>query len=89
MVSFALVAWASIATLDAGTRRVITDGCRILHDPAGFLERLYEAGQSPLDPCTADAPVAVVQPLPVFDTRGAVCRDVLESLIGRPLEAET
>ena len=84
-ISFAPVSWASIAPLDAGTRRVITDGYRILHDPAGFLERLYEAVQSPLNPCTGDAPVAVVPPLPVFDTRGAVCRDVLESLIGRPL----
>ena len=37
-ISFAPVSWASIAPLDAGTRRVITDGCRILHDPAGFLE---------------------------------------------------
>jgi len=45
--------------------------------------------QSPLNPCAADAPVAVVQPRPVFDTRGAVCRDVIESLIGRPLAAET
>ena len=88
-ISFALVAWASIATLDAGTRRVITDGCRILHHPARFLERLYEAVQSPLYPCTTDAPVAVVQPLPVFDGRGVVCREVLESLIGRSLEAET
>ena len=88
-ISFAPVTFASIAPLDAGTRRVITDGCCILHDPGGFLERLYEAVQSPLNPCTGDAPVAVVPPLPVFDTRGAVCRDVLESLIGRPLEAET
>jgi len=79
-ISFAPVAWASIAPLDAGTRWVISDGCRILHDPAGSLERLYEAVQSPLNPCTADAPVAVLQPVPVFDARGAICREVLESL---------
>jgi GNAT superfamily N-acetyltransferase len=79
-ISFAPVAWASIAPLDAGTRRVISDGCRILHDPAGSLKRLYEAVQSPLNPCTADAPVAVLQPVPVFDARGAICREVVESL---------
>jgi hypothetical protein len=79
-ISFAPVAWASIAPLDAGTRRVISDGCRILHDPAGSLGRLYEAVQSPLNPRTADAPVAVLQPVPVFDARGAICREVLESL---------
>jgi ribosomal protein S18 acetylase RimI-like enzyme len=79
-ISFAPVAWASIAPLDAGTRRVISDGCRILHDPAGSLGRLYEAVQSPLNPRRADAPVAVLQPVPVFDARGAICREVLESL---------
>src|ERR1700737_3160444 len=79
-ISFAPVAWASIAPLDAGTRWVISDGCRILHDPAGSLERLYEAVQSPLNPRTADAPVAVLQPVPVFDARGAISREVLESL---------
>jgi ribosomal protein S18 acetylase RimI-like enzyme len=79
-ISFAPVAWASIAPLDAGTRRVISDGCRILHDPAGSLGRLYEAVQRPLNPRTADAPVAVLQPVPVHDARGAICREVLESL---------
>jgi hypothetical protein len=68
--SFAPVAWASIAPLDAGTRRVIADGCRILHDPAGSLGRLYEAVQTPLSPFAADAPVAVLQAVPVFDGRG-------------------
>jgi len=72
-----------------GNAWVLTDDSRILHDPARFLKRLYEEVQSPLNPCAADAPVAVVQPRPVFDTRGAVCRDVIESLIGRPLAAET
>ena len=48
--------------------------------PLGSLGRLYEAVQSPLNPRTADAPVAVLQPVPVFDARGAICREVLESL---------
>jgi uncharacterized protein len=52
-ISFAPVTWASIAPLDAGTRRVIADGCRILHDPAGSLRCLYEAVQSTLKPSIA------------------------------------
>jgi hypothetical protein len=79
-ISFASVAWASIAPLDAGTCRIIADGCRILHDPAGSLGRLYEAVQSPPNPRTANAPVAVRQPVAVFDARGAICRAMLESL---------
>ena len=74
-ISFAPVAWASIVPLDAGTRRVILDGCRILHDPAGSFERLYEAVQSTLNPRIADAPIAVLQPVPVFDSRWAICRE--------------
>jgi GNAT superfamily N-acetyltransferase len=79
-ISFAPVTWASIAPLDAGTRRVIADGCRILHDPARSLRCLHEAVQSTLNPSIADAPVAILQPVPVFDARGAICREVLESL---------
>ena len=79
-ISVATVAWASIAPLDAGTRRIISDGCRMLHDPAGFLGRLYEAVESTPNPRTADAPVAVLQPVPVFDARGAICREMLEAL---------
>ena len=79
-IGFAPIAWASIVPLDAGTRRVILDGCRILHDPAGSFEHLYEAVQSTLNPRIADAPIAVLQPVPVFDSRGAICREVLESL---------
>jgi len=29
------LSWAQIDPVDAGTRRVVTDGCRILHDPDG------------------------------------------------------
>jgi uncharacterized protein len=42
-ISFAPLSWASIAPLDAGTRRVIADGCRILDDPDGSLDRLCRA----------------------------------------------
>ncbi len=33
-------AWASIAPLDLGTQRVVSDGCRILYDPEGILIQL-------------------------------------------------
>jgi uncharacterized protein len=36
-------AWASVAPLDDGTRRVISDGMRAIHDPDGLLARLAEA----------------------------------------------
>ncbi|MGC9272115.1 nucleotidyltransferase domain-containing protein [Acidiphilium sp.] len=37
---FALPAWAETRRIDPGTRRVIADGCRILHDPQGLFSRL-------------------------------------------------
>jgi uncharacterized protein len=42
-ISFAPLSWACITPLDAGTRRVIEDGCRILDDPDGSLDRLCRA----------------------------------------------
>jgi uncharacterized protein len=42
-ISFASVSWANINPLDSGTRHVISDGCRILHDPKGILRRLSSA----------------------------------------------
>ncbi len=36
-------AWASVAPLDAGTRRVVTDGMRPLHDPDELLATLVTA----------------------------------------------
>lgn len=42
-IGFAPLCWADIAPLDAGTRVVISDGCRILHDPDRALERLCRA----------------------------------------------
>lgn len=35
--------WASVNPLDPGTRRVVTDGARILHDPTGILATLLRA----------------------------------------------
>jgi len=37
------LSWAQIDPVDAGTRRVVTDGCRILHDPDGRLQQLILA----------------------------------------------
>ncbi|WP_069771480.1 nucleotidyltransferase domain-containing protein [Streptomyces sp. LUP30] len=36
-------AWAKTGPVDAGTRRVVTDGARPLHDPAGILGELIRA----------------------------------------------
>lgn len=38
--TFGPSAWAAIDPVDAGTLRVVQDGCRILLDPAGTLQRL-------------------------------------------------
>jgi uncharacterized protein len=40
---FAPRRWAETAPIDPGTRRVITDGCRILCDPEGLLAGLCAA----------------------------------------------
>jgi uncharacterized protein len=40
---FAPLSWAEISPVDQGTRRVISDGCRILYDPDGLLKRLITA----------------------------------------------
>jgi uncharacterized protein len=42
-LTFASVSWATADPIDAGTRRVISDGCRILHDPDRLLARLCKA----------------------------------------------
>jgi uncharacterized protein len=41
--TFASLNWANTDLPDAGTRRVISDGCRILYDPDELLSRLCEA----------------------------------------------
>lgn len=38
-LTFASLNWANLGPLDAGTRQVISDGCRILHDPARSASR--------------------------------------------------
>lgn len=35
--------WASVDPLDPGTRKVVTDGMRLVYDPDGLLERLQSA----------------------------------------------
>jgi len=37
------LSWAQVDPVDAGTHRVITDGCRILHDPDGLIQQLIAA----------------------------------------------
>lgn len=39
-LSFGRLSWASITPLDAGTQRVVRDGCRILYDSEGYLSQL-------------------------------------------------
>jgi ribosomal protein S18 acetylase RimI-like enzyme/predicted nucleotidyltransferase len=71
-ISFAPVAWAFTDPVDAGTRRVVSDGCRILHDPDGLLAHLCRAVKGSIG--------AALRPTLVLDGRGAVCREVIESL---------
>jgi len=40
---FASLSWADASPVDEGTRRVISDGCRVLYDPDGLLKRLTMA----------------------------------------------
>jgi predicted nucleotidyltransferase len=40
--SFALPSWASVEPLDAGTFGVVSNGCRILYDPEGLLNKLLK-----------------------------------------------
>ena len=40
---FVSPAWADVHPVDTGTRRVIADRCRVLHDPRGLLKRLCAA----------------------------------------------
>ncbi|KGB23878.1 hypothetical protein AtDm6_1510 [Acetobacter tropicalis] len=42
-LSFGLPSWADTTPLDGGTYRVVSDGCRILYDPAALLEKLLRA----------------------------------------------
>jgi predicted nucleotidyltransferase len=42
-VGFGLPSWAEPSPVDPGTRRVVRDGVRALHDPHGLLEALVAA----------------------------------------------
>jgi uncharacterized protein len=39
-ITVAPLSWAGIAPIDEGTRRIISEGCRVLHDPDALLTRL-------------------------------------------------
>ena len=41
--AFASLSWADVSPVDQGTRRVVSDGCRILYDPEGLFRRLMLA----------------------------------------------
>lgn len=49
-VGVAAPSWASVTPVDPGTRRVVTDGLRILHDPDGLLGALADACGVPRTP---------------------------------------
>jgi Nucleotidyltransferase domain len=40
---FVSPAWADVHPVDSGTRRVVADRCRVLHDPRGLRKRLCAA----------------------------------------------
>ena len=42
-VGFGRPSWSATAPVDAGTRRVVRDGIRVLHDPQGLLAALVSA----------------------------------------------
>jgi uncharacterized protein len=41
--SFAPMSWADVSSVDKGTQRVVSDGCRVLYDPDGLWKRLRTA----------------------------------------------
>jgi hypothetical protein len=40
--SFGMPSWAAGDPIDAGTRQVLSGGCRVLHDPEGLLHRALQ-----------------------------------------------
>ncbi len=44
---FGSLSWASIDPVDAGTLRVVSDGCRVLYDPENLLSKLIAKVKSP------------------------------------------
>jgi uncharacterized protein len=43
---FGFPSWASVNPVDSGTFRVVSDGCRILYDPANLLSKLIDKVKS-------------------------------------------
>lgn len=41
-LSFGPLSWAALNPVDPGTRRVVSDGFRVLYDPDGLMMRLYD-----------------------------------------------
>lgn len=46
-VGVTATAWAATSPVDPGTRRVITDGVRVLHDPEGLFTTLVRSCGGP------------------------------------------
>jgi uncharacterized protein len=44
---FGFPCWASVNPVDAGTFRVVSDGCRIIYDPDNLLDKLISQVNSP------------------------------------------
>jgi hypothetical protein len=50
-LTFAPLSWADVKLLDTGTRRVVSGGCRILHDPDALLASVCELVNRLIEPC--------------------------------------
>jgi predicted nucleotidyltransferase len=48
-LTFASLSWAKTDPIDEGTRWVISEACRILHDPDALLQRICEAVSREID----------------------------------------
>ena len=46
-IGITATAWAATAPVDPGTRRVVTEGIRVLHDPEHLLAGLVRACSGP------------------------------------------
>jgi hypothetical protein len=46
-VGIAAPSWAAVDPVDAGTQQVVTDGVRVLYDPAGLLATLLATAVRP------------------------------------------
>ncbi len=48
-IEFGFPSWASVSPVDAGTFRVVSDGCRIVYDPENLLSQLIDKVKSTQD----------------------------------------